>query len=262
MSGANGVLGAFASALLDPGRPPPAGLVAWNGSDPATRFAVYRNNVVVSLVEALADTFPVTRELVGAPFFDAMARGFVAAQPPRSPVLTEYGDGFPGFVASFDPARALTYLPDLARLELARVRAYHAAEAEGLEATVLAAHLADQHHLPDTRLTLQPSLTVLGSDHAIVSLWTVHQGVGRIEDVNPARPECALVLRVGDDVLVLSVTRGAAAFVASLRAGSSLGQAAGAAVAREPAFDLANALALLIRHGGITAWHSPGDLET
>lgn len=262
MSGVNGVLKAFAGALLDPGQPPPAGLVTWNGSDPAIRFAVYRNNVAASLVEALADTFPVTRELVGAPFFDAMARCFVAAQPPRSPVLTEYGGGFPGFVASFGPAKALVYLPDLARLELARVRAYHAADAAAVEPTVLAAHLADHHHLPDTRLTLQPSLTVLRSDHAIVSLWTVHQGVGRIEDVNPSQPECALVLRVGDDVLVLSVTRGTAAFVASLRAGGSLGRAAGAAVAREPAFDLANALALLIRHGGITAWHPPGDLET
>ncbi len=262
MSGADGVLEAFAGALLDPEQPLPAGLATWNDSDPAPRFAVYRNNVVVSLVEALADTFPATRDLVGAPFFDAMARCFVAAQPPRSPVLTEYGDGFPGFLASFDPARALAYLPDLARLELAWVQAYHAAEAEALKPAVFAAHLADHDRLSDARLTLQPSLTVLSSDYAIVSLWATHQGVGRIDAVISSRPECALVLRVGDDVLVLSVTRGTAAFVASLGAGSSLGDAAGIAAAREPAFDLAHALALLIRHGGIVAWTSPGDLET
>ena len=45
---------AFAAALLDPDLPPPDRLIAWNGSDPARRFAVYRNNVVVSLVDALA----------------------------------------------------------------------------------------------------------------------------------------------------------------------------------------------------------------
>ncbi|MBP8278840.1 MAG: putative DNA-binding domain-containing protein, partial [Propionivibrio sp.] len=37
----------FAAALLDPDLAPPNGLIAWNGSDPARRFAVYRNNVVV-----------------------------------------------------------------------------------------------------------------------------------------------------------------------------------------------------------------------
>mgnify|MGYP001390820627 CR=1 FL=1 len=43
----------FAAALLDAERAVPSGLVAWNGSDPARRFAIYRNNVVVSLVDAL-----------------------------------------------------------------------------------------------------------------------------------------------------------------------------------------------------------------
>lgn len=48
---------AIAAALLDPAQPCPPGLTTWNGSDPAHRFAVYRNNVIVSLVDALADTF-------------------------------------------------------------------------------------------------------------------------------------------------------------------------------------------------------------
>ena len=49
---------AFAQALLDPDLPCPSGLCTWNGSDPARRFAVYRNNVVVSLIDALADIVP------------------------------------------------------------------------------------------------------------------------------------------------------------------------------------------------------------
>jgi hypothetical protein len=35
--------------------------------------------------------------------------------------------------------------------------------------------------------------------------------------------------------------------------------AAAAAAERDPDFDLAQTLALLIRHGGIAAWHLPGD---
>ena len=64
----------FAATLLDPTLPCPPGLTAWNGSDLTRRLAVHRNNVVVSLVDALADTFPVTQQLVGEDFFRTMAR--------------------------------------------------------------------------------------------------------------------------------------------------------------------------------------------
>jgi hypothetical protein len=119
---------AFAEALLARDFDCPPGLRTWNGSDPGTRFAVYRNNLVVSLVDALADTYPVVQEMVGVEFFRAMAREFVRVQPPASPVLAHYGAGFAEFIEDFPPAAGLPYLPDLARLELMRVEVYHAAD--------------------------------------------------------------------------------------------------------------------------------------
>ena len=92
----------FARALLDPALPCPDGLRAHNGSDPAVRFAVYRNNVVTSLVDALADGFPVVRQLVGDEFFTAMARVHVARHPPRSAVLSDWGDAFAAFIDDFE----------------------------------------------------------------------------------------------------------------------------------------------------------------
>ena len=83
---------AFAAALLNPDLPCPGGLTTWNGSDPELRFAVYRNNVTVSLIDALADTFPVVQALVGEEFFRAMARVFAQANPPRSRLMAYYGD--------------------------------------------------------------------------------------------------------------------------------------------------------------------------
>ena len=77
----------WAQALLDPEADCPPGLTTWNSSDPATRFAVYRNNVVCSLVDGLAAAFPVVQALVGEDFFRAMAAVFVRRAPPRSPVL-------------------------------------------------------------------------------------------------------------------------------------------------------------------------------
>jgi uncharacterized protein (UPF0276 family) len=105
LSQATGLPG-FAETLLDPRAPIPAGLRTWNGSDPARRFDVHRNNVVTSLTAALAATFPVVLELVGADFFQAMAREFVRAAPPASPVLAEYGEAFADFVAGFRRRRA------------------------------------------------------------------------------------------------------------------------------------------------------------
>ena len=107
----------FAAALLDPEAALPAGLVVWNGSDPAHRFAVYRNNVTSALSDVLADSFPVTQQLVGEEFFRAMARVFLRRSPPSSPMLSAYGEGFPAFVEDFAPARAVPYLADVARLE-------------------------------------------------------------------------------------------------------------------------------------------------
>jgi hypothetical protein len=235
----------FARALLDPAAPLPAGLRAWNGSDPAVRLDVYRNNVVASLVAALGETFPVVRELVGAAFFDAMAARFVRRHPPRSPVLAQYGEGFAAFVADFEPAASLPYLPDVARLEYARVQAHHAADAPVLDEAVVAAALADVEALPARRWALQPSLALVRSNHAVVSIWAAHQGVLDLADVDVARPETALVVRRDADVLVIGVDAGTAAFVDALRRQVTLGDALAHAAA-EPLFDPASTLALLI----------------
>ena len=96
--------GGFAAAVLDAGAPIPPGLVGPDGKPSARRFAVYRNNVIVGLSESMKITFPAVARIVGEEFFLAMARAYVVADPPRSPMLLEYGDGFPDFVERFPPA--------------------------------------------------------------------------------------------------------------------------------------------------------------
>lgn len=242
---------AFAAALVDPALPCPPGLLAWNGSDPARRFAVYRNNVVVSLIDALADGYPVVQALVGDEFFRAMARRYVVDRPPASAVMAEYGDDFADFIAGFAPAAGLPYLADLARLERCRVTACHAADAAAIDPARLAAALAEPATLPDLRLALHPALAVLTSDYAVVALWAAHQGLGELAEVRPDTPESALVLRYGLDVEVIGIPAAAAAFVASLAAGYCLGQAMAAAGAHEAAFDPTAILATLIAKGAV-----------
>lgn len=246
----------FAEALLEPEQACPPGLITWNASDPARRFAVYRNNVIVSLVDALADTFAVTQDLVGEAFFRAMARVFAYTNPPTSRLLVFYGETFPEFIERFPPAASLPYLADVARLEFLRVRAYHAADVAPVRSEDIVAVLADEDKLPDLGLALHPSLAVLDSAAAVVSLWAVHQGVGDLATLVPDVPETALVVRDGLDVEVMSIPRASGVFIAAVKRGATLGDAMAAAQSVDRDFDATLPLALLIQKSAITALYS------
>ncbi|AJE23614.1 DNA-binding domain-containing protein [Azotobacter chroococcum] len=246
----------FAAALLDPERPCPAGLKTWNGSDPAARFAVYRNNVVASLVDALGETFPVVRQLVGEAFFHIMAHCHVRAAPPRTRILAHYGASFAAFIEDFAPAAGLPYLADVARLEFLRVRACHASDAPVADGAALAVLLGEPERLPHLRLGLHPSLALLRSPFAVVSLWAAHQGALDIARVDPGHAESALVVRNGLEVEVIGLASGEAVLIGLLQEGLPLGRAAALA----PGLDLATPLAQLIRTGAISRFtvENPG----
>ena len=250
---------AFSAALLDASLPPPAGLHAWNGSDPAVRFAVYRNNVVHSLVAVLADTFPVVQQLVGDEFFGAMARLYVVDHPPTSPLMHRYGAGLPGWIADFEPATALPYLSDIARLEWARLCAFHAADAAPIPVPVIGALTQAPERLARAALVLHPSLAVVRSAHPIVSLWAAHQlddaeRDARLSQVAMHRAEAALVFRdAADDALVIEVPDADAALAAAIAAGTPLG----AAQAAHPQADLVRVLSLLLQHGLVAGVAKP-----
>lgn len=251
----------FAACLLDPARPAPAGLRAWNGSDPAARLAVHRNNVVSSLIDALAETCPVVQAMVGVEFFRAMASVFVRQQPPRSRILARYGEAFPAFIDTFAPARAVPELADMARLEVARVSAFHAADAEPASAQAVAQALAAGDRVGELRLQLHPSLSLIESPHPVAWIWADHQDDQTRQPFNADRAGAALVLRHGLEVLVLPIDEGAAAFVAALQRGHNLGDAAAQAAATAGEFDLSMTLALLLGHGALTSLHLPARLH-
>lgn len=247
----------FATALLDPELPPPPGLRTCNGSDPARRFAVYRNNVLHTLTDALADTFPVTQALVGEAFFRAMAQVYVRRQPPRSPILAFYGVGFPDFVESFAPAQSVPYLADVARLEMARVQAFHATDVATITRERLTQVMAQAEGVGERIVVLDPSVQVLRSPHPMVSVWAAHQQEEvDLSGVDWSSGEAALVCRQVMDVLILPVAPATAAFVAGLQQRQPLTLAAGSAAAQllpgETEFDLSRALALLLQHGCIS----------
>lgn len=240
----------FARALLDPDRAIPEAVTSHTTRHPRKRFAVYRNNVVVGLVNALRAKFPATERIVGPDFFAAMSRVFVAVHPPRSKILHTYGEDFGDFIAAFEPAAELPYLADIARLEAARTRAYHAADAAPLGAEDFAA--LDPPQAATLRLTLHPSLQVVRSRHPVVTIWAMNAGEAELAPVNTDAPEDVLILRPHLAVTVQTLPPGGAAFLRALAAGATLSEAAEAALADDSAFDLPANLAGLIGAGGIS----------
>jgi hypothetical protein len=228
----------FAAALIDARLPVPAGLIDPDGEPSARRFAVYRNNVVVGLIEALKAAFPALHRIVGAEFFKAMARAYVVNEPPSSPILFDYGAGFADFIAGFAPAAELPYLPDVARIERAWTEAYHASEAEPLDPTVLAAIAPDR--LAELHLTLHPSVRLVRSPYPALTIWrmNVTDGVPAPVDLTSGG-EDLLIARPKADVEVRSLPAGGVDFIRALMDGMTVLAAVRSATKANGRFDLA-----------------------
>ncbi|MGX5803591.1 HvfC/BufC N-terminal domain-containing protein [Bradyrhizobium sp. Arg314] len=243
----------FALALLDATRAMPRGLLGPDGLPSPRRFAVYRNNVVAGLIETLKENYPAVHRIVGEEFFRAMARHFVIAHPPHSPIMASYGEGFPEFIDGFEPATALPYLADVAGIERAWNEAYHAADAEPLTANNLLA--IDQDDLALVRLALHPSLRVTQSRFPALTIWHMNIAGGELAAVDlEAGGEDALIIRPSAEVVVHQLSAGAAAFVRTLGAGKPAVAAAIAALEATPYFDLGTMLAWLIEAGAFVGW--------
>lgn len=235
----------FAMALLDPALPAPPGLIGPDGADSPRRFAVYRNNVSVALIDALRANFPATCRIVGEEFFGAIARTYALSEPPASPVLLDYGAGLPDFIARFEPAASLPYLADVARIERAWTEAYHAPEAAPLDPAVLSNVPHDQAaHLC---FRLHPSVRIVRSRFPALTIWrmNVDDGVPASVDLDSGG-EDTLVTRPEADVEVRSLAPGGPEFIAALAEGHTFVDAAKAALCAESRFDLtANLTGLL-----------------
>ena len=246
----------FAAALLDPGLSMPDGLIGPDGEPGVRRFAVYRNNVVVGLTGTLKDAFPAVHRIVGADFFRAMARAYVMVEPPRSPILLDYGAGFPDFIRQFEPAAVLPYLADVARIERAWTEAYHAPEASPIDPSAFSAIAPDQ--LPAIRLDLHPSLRVVRSQFPALTIWQMNVAGGAPAPVDlNAGGEDVLIVRPMADVEVRSIPKGSLEFIRATANGEPVLAALETAVIANSRFDLSANLSDLMRGGALVGYSLP-----
>ena len=162
-----------------------------------------------------------------------------------------YGVDLPGFLEGFEPVAGQPWLPDLARLELALRRAYHAADAEPMAVAAIAG--ISPESLPAQRMRLAPSVELVRSRWSIHGIWRAAGG----DDSPPSLParldqrEDVLVTRPQFDPEPHLLAPGAAACVAALRQGRRIGDAVEAGLAESAEFDLTALLGILLAGGAL-----------
>jgi Putative DNA-binding domain len=244
----------LARGLTDPEYRTPAGIVGPNGKNAVKRYNVYRNNVTVSLINALAAIFPATQRITGVEFFRAMARFYVRATPPRSPLLFEYGREFPDFIERYEYARPTPYLADTARIERAWLDAYHAADELPLAAQNLASILPES--LPDVIFVGHPAAFIVRSQFPTRSIFVANRSEGPMERIESFVPEDTLVTRPDQQVAIRGLPPGGAEFLTQLLMGEPLGAAAARALETSPDFDLTRNVAGMIEAGVFTSFRT------
>jgi hypothetical protein len=80
-----------------------------------------------------------------------------------------FGEGFPEFLQGFEPAAALVYLPDVARLERAIGRALHAPDAKSVEYSQLLD--IEPPHQGRVCFTPHPSVCLVSSPYPVDGIW-------------------------------------------------------------------------------------------
>jgi hypothetical protein len=249
-----------AYVLAAPGTPAPAPLreVVCDAPTSAARLGIYRNNVFVRLIDALAAAYPAAARLVGEGFFRVAAQSYIPVHPPRSAALLDYGADFAAFLERFAPAASVPYLADVARLEWLYLRAYHAPDVSPLDGE----RWQDRPFAPGcgSRLSLHPSAGLMTSSYPVSRIWELNRRAGDVEEtLLPAEAERLLVIRPHALVEVRRLSAGAYALVRAIGAGRPLSDAFAVGQADDDAFEPGRHFAALLRGGTFVAFRErPG----
>ncbi|MCB1387160.1 MAG: putative DNA-binding domain-containing protein [Nitratireductor sp.] len=242
-------LSGFSAALFDSDLEVPAG-IGRQGLPAPRRFAVYRNTVIVSLLEALRSTFPSLLAIMGAETFDRVARVFISRHPPRSAMMQAYGDRFADFLTGFKPLAGSPFLADVARAERAWLDAYHAADAPVLTGGMLADLTPEKAQT--LRLKRHPAATMIASSYPLFDLFRAREVWPR-PGVDLEEPQTVLITRPEYQCGVIGLDAAQTTFFAALFEGATLGEALGAAIDLNGALDAPAAIALMLQSGAFAA---------
>lgn len=242
---------AFLAALYDERRAGAARWVAGNGLSAEARLRIYRHRSEDVHTDALRTTFPAVLALVGDAFFVNIAHGYRRVHPSRSGNLQGFGIDFADHLAALPETRTLPYLPDVARLEWLRQEAALAAAEVPKPSVAFDGGTAPRDTIP--YVALQPSVRLLASPHAVLTIWRHAMSPTEDRPVSPACGENVVLWREGGEVAMAELDAASFACTCTLARGHSLATASAAGRALDPEFDPDACLASLAAHRLIAA---------
>ncbi|MFV1997115.1 MAG: putative DNA-binding domain-containing protein [Acidiferrobacterales bacterium] len=145
------------------------------------QYSAYRHSVQGGLAEALGEIYPVCQELVGENFFTGMALEYIRLNPSISPDLTDYGDNFDQFIASFEPAASLPYFADVATLEWHWHRVFNGINPVSAGINSLA-NLNPEQQL-QLRFKISGNIGLVQSNYPVHRIWQVNQEEHEGDDI-------------------------------------------------------------------------------
>lgn len=228
---------------------PPDGLIAALScpADAAERLAIYRRHHRESFRRHLRGRYPTVEWLIGTDRLVAIADATLREAPPRAPSMAEYGQELVETLLR-DGSDLPPYIAEVARLDWVLGILSVATDHEAIGIDALAAVPADE--LEQATLTLQPGLAHIAMAWPVDALVQLRLAASAPEQLAFVPQETWLELRGARGRFTMRrLGPGAFTFRARLGAGDSLGTAAEEALASEPSFDVAAALAALFAEG-------------
>jgi len=150
-----------------------------------TAIAIYRNNHIGALSNALETAFPVCKKVLGDNCFNGISREFIDRSPSRLSDLNRYGDLFPDFLRTWTNDKTafaeFGYLGDLASLEWCWHVAYYQEDDESFDFSAF--EKAAQLHMNTIRLSISHALGLLKSDYPVYEIWKINRNGGEAGEV-------------------------------------------------------------------------------
>ena len=198
--------------------------------DPWERLAVYQGGYPARVREALEQCYPATNRILGSGSFASLARRYLPFAPHGWCNLNSIGRNLPTLLSDDpgDPGDLLTtelpFLPDLARLEWAVYRAFHATLDPPCDLAVCEDWSIEQWSA--VRFEIRSDVAVVTSAWPIRDLWAVRDTPREEIDVALVdRPQTVAVARSGFDVEVRVLEESESTVARSLLRGDRLGEA-------------------------------------
>lgn len=148
------------------------------------RIGIYARMYFARLLDALHEDFPRVAAYLGWERFQALVRAYLTAHPSTHPSVRNIGRCFADFLAVQAEIQAeLPFLPDLARLEWARLEVFDAPDAEPLQLAQL--QRIPPEDWPALRFQVIPACLVLHSAWPVHEIWSTGEGEWRPEQIQP-----------------------------------------------------------------------------